>query len=188
MNEKVSALADSEMQAEEAMDEIVSMLSDKEAMQAWRDYQLIGDAMRSAPNLDSAFTARLMLAIEQEPTVLAPNAMPRSVHSSSAKETTASEQHASQKLQHRLPAVWSIAASCAAVLMVGWVLLNQQLQDFTSEQNVQVASTSVQQSDTTKLVANSVEAAAVPLEYLAAHHVSAPSIGSYYIQAASYSE
>jgi len=188
MNEKVSALADGEMQAQEVSDEIALLLSDKEAMQAWRDYQLIGDAMRGSSNLGAAFTARLMSAIDQEPTVLAPNAMPRTIHSTSAIETITDKTPAPQKIQDRLPAVWSIAASCAAVLMVGWVLLNQQLQDFSSGQSVQVAARAVQQADATKLVTSPVEAPAVPLEYLAAHHVSAPSVGSYYIQAASYSE
>lgn len=188
MNEKVSALADGEMQAQEATNEIASMLSDKEAMRAWRDYQLIGDAMRGEANLDNTFTARLMLAIEQEPTILAPNAMPRSAHSTLAKETKAVNERVPQKIQDRLPAVWSIAASCAAVLMVGWVLFNQQQQDFTSGQSVQVAASGVQATDATNLDANSVDTSAAPLEYLAAHHVSAPSVGSYYIQTASYSE
>lgn len=188
MNEKVSALADGEIEGQEATNELALMLSDKAAMQAWRDYQRIGDAMRGSANLNDAFTARLMLAIEQEPTVLAPNAMPRTLHSTSAKETAVEKNHTVQKIQDRLPAVWSIAASCAAVLMVGWVLLNQQLQDFSSGQSVQVAARAVQQADPTKLVTSPAEAPAVPLEYLAAHHVSAPSVGSYYIQAASYSE
>jgi len=187
MSEKVSALADGEMQTQEAMSEIASMLSDKEKMRVWSDYQLIGDAMRGEANLGSSFSARLMLAIEQEPTILAPNAMPRNVHANVAKQTSVANENVPQKLQDRLPVVWSIAASCAAVLMVGWVLLNQQQQDFTSGQSVQVAN-SAQLNDVTSLVVNSGDTSAAPLEYLAAHHVSAPSVGSYYIQAASYSE
>lgn len=222
MSEQISTLLDGELPVENFSKELNSLLGNKKSQQLWRNYQLIGDAMRDVPQLSDDFTARLMEKIELEPTVLAPSALPRVMPQS--------VQHHKSTLS--LP--WAMAASCAAVLMVGWALVNQQWQAtpeaamglaaVTTPQRTQPAvpvqtaavqvPMSVAQSNqenmqivevvdhnkstraTEKVAQQSVNSDVVaeesapiaPLEYLAAHHATAPSVGSYYIQTASYSE
>jgi sigma-E factor negative regulatory protein RseA len=66
-------------------------------------------------------------------------------------------------------AAWSIAASVAAVMFVGWVVLQQQVHN-----NVNAAPAQIAQN--------------VASEYVLAHQSMAPSSTAYYIQPASYSE
>jgi sigma-E factor negative regulatory protein RseA len=221
MSEQISTLSDGELTEENFSRELQSLLGNKKFQQAWRDYQMIGDAMRGTPALSEDFTARLMEKLEQEPTVLAPSALPR------AKQQSATHKKA------KLPVAWSMAASCAAVLLVGWAMVNQHwqadpqaaLQLAVSQEvnapintsanvvqtQVSLENPNLNEDDTqsTKIVktsdqslvapANQVvnntaggadadEASIAPLEYLAAHHASAPSVGSYYLQNASFSE
>ncbi len=200
MNEHFSALVDGEAEASDERIEISSIILDKSALQTWHDYQTIGDAMRGYPKLDSDLTLRIMQSIELEPTVLAPNAMPKLTHPT-LQETAENASNISQivKKFEKFPVIWSVAASCAAVLAVSWVLFNQQLNQDQSAFNIQASNTSTQKNNAQGVVAttekdikdstkNSLEVAAAPLEYLQAHHVSAPSVGSYYIQSASFSE
>lgn len=215
MSEQISTLSDGELAEENFSRELQSLLGNKKSQQVWRDYQMIGDAMRGVPSLQDNFTARLMEKIELEPTVLAPSALPR------AKQRTAAHKNTA------LPAAWSIAASCAAVLVVGWAMVNQQWQA-APEAGLQLAATQAIQPSTisvqTTLDQRSVEASQgnpvaqaadvrklsktdsptqqvavagmaveedapiAQLEYLAAHHASAPSASAYYLQTASYSE
>jgi sigma-E factor negative regulatory protein RseA len=201
MSEQISTLLDGELAQGDFSKEISAVLSNKKAMQTWRDYQVIGDAMRQTPALSEGFTAKLMEKIELEPTVLAPNALPRIKH----------KAHTSQKKSgYRLPVVWSMAASCAAVLVVGWAMVNQQWQSGAEVAPMALAQTPVQATQVAQsqpapisqpvVAKNQAPSAAVttqvaeadisdaPMEYLAAHHASAPSISSYYIQSASFSE
>lgn len=184
MSEQISTLLDGELPVENFSKELNSLLGNKKSQQLWRDYQLIGDAMRDVPQLSDDFTARLMEKIELEPTVLAPSALPRV------------KPQATQHPKSTLSFPWAMAASCAAVLMVGWALVNQQWQAtpeaamglaaVTTPQRTQPA-VPVQKSVNPDVVAEE-SAPIAPLEYLAAHHATAPSVGSYYIQTASYSE
>lgn len=219
MSEQISTLLDGELPVENFSKELNSLLGNKKSQQLWRDYQLIGDAMRDVPQLSDDFTARLMEKIELEPTVLAPSALPR--------VKPQSVQHHKSTLS--LP--WAMAASCAAVLMVGWALVNQQWQAMpeaamdlatvtttqhtvpvqtatvqvpmdvaqSNQENMQIvevvdhnkstrATEKVAQQSATADVVAEESAPIAPLEYLAAHHATAPSVGSYYIQTASYSE
>lgn len=177
MNEQVSALTDDEVAAEDVEHIITVMQSNKQAAEAWSHYHLIGDVMRGAANPDSLklntdevfglnFKHKLMQKIELEPTVLSPNAA--LAHHQNA---TPSEQQHSRKM----PVVWSVAASFAAVLMVGWMVLHQQAQTGQALAPVEVA-------------LNSSSEKTVPTEYLMAHQASAPSASSYYIQSVGYSE
>ena len=218
MSEQISTLLDGELAREDFSKEISAVLSNKKAMQTWRDYQTVGDVMRAAPSLSESFTARLMDKIELEPTVLAPNALPR------AKPIASKAQ---EKSARRLPMMWSMAASCAAVLVVGWAMVNQSWQAapqtapevatmqlaqgsdaqpqhiLTAQRmNASIAATSVatsedtasdkktahQQSEQPVIAMAETGASDAPMEYLAAHHASAPSISSYYIQTPSFSE
>lgn len=162
MSEQISALMDDEIAVEDAGHLIASMQSSRLAAESWSCYHLIGDAMRGDQVLSKNFKQDLMRKLEQEPTVLAP----KSAHS--AAETVA-------ELKDKLPVKWSIAASFAAVMAVGWMAI-QQIQPANEVARVAVAQTeSAGQSE-------------IPAEYLAAHQFSAPSASSYYIQSVSYAE
>jgi sigma-E factor negative regulatory protein RseA len=69
----------------------------------------------------------------------------------------------------KIAAGWSIAASFAAVMVVGWMVMQQQTQSGDELAPVEVAQS-------------------IPAEYLTAHQASAPSASSYYIQSVSYAE
>ena len=167
MSEQISALMDDEIAVEDAVHLIASMQSSRMAAESWSCYHLIGDAMRGDYVLSKNFKQDLMRKLDQEPTVLAPkSAPPKSVHS--AAETVA-------ELKDKLPVKWSIAASFAAVMAVGWVAM-QQIQPANQIARIEVAKV------------QSTDQSAIPAEYLAAHQFSAPSASSYYIQSVSYAE
>jgi sigma-E factor negative regulatory protein RseA len=205
MSEYISALADGEIDQDENAALIGAMLQNKKSMQAWREYQLIGDVMRNDQLLSVDFTQNFMQKLEQEPTVLSPNAILRqSVKTPNGAmpevnahvEKMAGNMHP-RNMHHseRLPVFWSVAASCAAVMVVGWVLLNQQIKEekavsgMTVAQNTQAVQSTVAPANVSATAPTTPqEYLAIPPEYLAAHQHSAPSASSYYIQTASYSE
>lgn len=156
MNEQLSALMDDEIEVEDALHLIAATQSTKHLSDAWGHYHLIGDAMRGAPVLSSDFKQSLMQKIDLEATVLSPNAALKSVPNS---VTTS---------KNKLPATWSIAASVAAMMVVGWMVVNQETQ-VDDLSNVEVAQS-------------------IPTEYLMAHQATVPSTSSYYIQPVSYAE
>ena len=167
MNEQISALLDDQIAAEDAAHIIQAIESNQQAANAWSQYSLIGDAMRGNVILSQQFKQNLMQKIEMEATVLAPN--------------SALVSHIAEiKHRRKVPAAWSIAASFAAVMVVGWMVLNQQTQSGHDVAPVEVA------------LAVTTQAPAIdqgiPAEYLSAHQASAPSSSSYYIQNASYKE
>ncbi len=162
MSEQISALMDDEIAVEDAVHLIASMQSSRLAAESWNCYHLIGDAMRGDPVLGKNFKQDLMRKLDQEPTVLAP-------------KSALSNVEKVAELKEKLPVKWSIAASLAAVMAVGWVAM-QQIQPSNEIVRMEVAK------------AESVEQAAIPAEYLAAHQFSAPSASSYYIQSVSYAE
>jgi sigma-E factor negative regulatory protein RseA len=162
MNEQISALIDDEMSAADAAHIITAIQSSKAAADAWSQYHLIGDAMRGTDVLSADFKQNLMQQLALEPTVLSPQPL---TENAAAVLTP----------HHKLPVAWSIAASFAAVMVVGWVALQQQ----THTDNALT---------TTSVAQNAAAEAAIPAEYLLAHQATAPSGSAYYIQAVSYSE
>lgn len=162
MSEQISALMDDEIELEDALHVVASLQSSRHNAEAWSCYHLIGDAMRGNALLGADFKHNLMLKIEQEPTVLAPNAI-----------QTNGEKVAGFK--DKLPATWSIAASFAAVMVVGWMAMHQQVQSDNVMPAMEVA-----QVDTVEQ--------AIPSEYLMAHRSSVPSTSSYYIQTVNYAQ
>lgn len=163
MSEQISALMDDEIAIEDAEHLISSIHTSRQASQTWHQYHLIGDAMRGDVALGASFKQKLMQKIEQEPTVLAPSA-----------SKVASRKKTTEVLKDKLPASWSIAASVAAVMVVGWLTLQQQTQPNPA------AALEVAQVTTTN--------ESIPNEYLMAHQSLAPSTSSYYIQPVNYSE
>jgi sigma-E factor negative regulatory protein RseA len=76
-----------------------------EALDAWRTYHLISDAMRDSRVLSPGFAARLAQRLEAEPTVLAPQR---------------------SRAESRTWFALSAAASFAAVALVGWLAFAPQ--------------------------------------------------------------
>lgn len=72
MNEKLSALMDSELASAEADALVQALKSDPALQQNWHVYHLVGDSLRKLPQLSSTFDALLTQRLASEPTVLAP--------------------------------------------------------------------------------------------------------------------
>jgi sigma-E factor negative regulatory protein RseA len=106
MKERLSQLMDGELDDRSAAEVIESLGRDRYAVEAWRTYQLISDAMRDSRVLSADFTARVSARLAAEPTVLAPRAM--------------------RPEPRRWFAVSAAAASLAAVGLVGWMALGPQ--------------------------------------------------------------
>lgn len=160
MNEQISALIDDEIAVDDASHLISAVQSNKQASEAWGHYHLIGDAMRGATVFNPDFKQNLMQKIESEATVLSPNAALTGHNDGPKKQTEA---------KGKISTGWSIAASFAAVMVVGWMVMHQQTQSGNELAPVDVAQS-------------------IPAEYLMAHQASAPSASSYYIQSVSYAE
>jgi sigma-E factor negative regulatory protein RseA len=146
MKEQISALMDDELDLDDSAHLFTAVKKDDELETCWATYHLIGDAMRGNPMMKPGFKQQLMARIANEPAVLAPR---------NIKQT-------------RKPAVWSIAASVAAVTFVGWMVLQQQ-GTATSESPIEIAQH-------------------IPSEYLHAHQAVVPSNSAYFIQPVTYAE
>lgn len=106
MSEEISALMDGELDAHARRGRYTELTRGGEALEAWRRYHLIGDALRDTPPLSTGFAPRLAARLAQEPTVLAPNG---------------SEESARPHWR-----ALSIAASLAAAALVGWMAFAPQ--------------------------------------------------------------
>lgn len=105
MKDRISQLMDGELDGQATEAALRVLRSDGEALEAWRIYHLISDAMRDTPLLSASFQARVAERLAAEPTVLAP-----------------------QRSTPRPPMVWAAAASVAAVGLVGWLAFAPQPQ------------------------------------------------------------
>jgi sigma-E factor negative regulatory protein RseA len=101
---RLSELMDGELDDKSAADVLQALASDREAVDTWRTYQLISDAMRQSRLLSEGFTARVSARLATEPTVRAPRAAVPIL----------------QRESRRWVAL-SAAASLAAVAFVGWM-------------------------------------------------------------------
>lgn len=105
MKDRISELMDGELEDRAAADAIAACGRGGEALDTWRTYHLISDAMRDTRMLSAGFSARLAERLAAEPTVLAPQrARPES----------------------RTWFTLSAAASFAAVGLVGWLAFAPQ--------------------------------------------------------------
>lgn len=154
MKEQISALMDDELGHDGYEYLFTAVKRDNELGECWSTYHLIGDAMRGNPMTRSDFTERVMQRIAAEPAVLAPRNIRR----------------------ERRPVMWSVAASAAAVMFVGWMTLQQTPGDS------QAPAIEIAQAQPAPQAPN------IPSEYLYAHQSVAPSSSSYFIQPAAYSE
>jgi sigma-E factor negative regulatory protein RseA len=108
MKDRISSLMDGELDDRSAAQLIDTLGRDREAVEAWRSYHLIGDAMRDTRLLSPGFTSRLSEKLAAEPTVVAPRRIPAE--------------------PRRWFAPLPVAASLAAVALVGWVAFNSPQQ------------------------------------------------------------
>jgi|CXWL01.1.fsa_nt_gi sigma-E factor negative regulatory protein RseA len=107
MKERISELLDGELESREAAGPLDALRSEGEARDTWRNYHLIGDAMRDTRILTPGFASRVASRLAQETTVMAP-----------ARRAATPQRQRWQFL--------SAAASLAAVAMVGWVAFAPQ--------------------------------------------------------------
>lgn len=157
MKDQLSALIDGEFDVEDSEHLIMSAKSGGELKSCWTHYHLIGDVMRGEVNMGLNFSHRVMQALETEPTVLAPNS------------ASALPQDSAARAPYKSSKLWSLAASVAAVMFVGVMVLQNQLNAPEELSPVEIAQS-------------------VPTEYLQAHRAAAPSSAAYYIQTASFTE
>jgi sigma-E factor negative regulatory protein RseA len=145
MNENISRLVDGELSDAE-FERCCAELKSRDAMNTWMCYHVIGDHLRGAQGGSTRFSSRFAAALAAEPTVLAPP--PLRVRSQPATFA------------------WAVAATLAAVTVVGWTAFSM----------VEVPPTAVAKARE----ATSVRAAEVrapiegPNEYLLAHQEYSP--------------
>ena len=156
MKDQLSALMDGEFDTESSEHLITSVKSGGELKSCWTHYHLIGDAMRGEVRMSRDFSHRVMSALDAEPARLAVYGQNQA-------------QISSKQSSYNTPKFWSVAASVAAVMFVGVMVLQQQI-----NQPEVLAPVEIAQS--------------VPTEYLQAHQAAAPSNAAYYIQTANYTE
>lgn len=109
MKAKISALMDGELPEPDSAEPLRALRDDEgEALETWRRYHLIGDALRDTSALSSGFSARLLARLAAEPTVLSPASVPP------------------RPEQRRRWVALSAAASLAAISMVGWLAFAPQ--------------------------------------------------------------
>ena len=102
MKTRISALMDGELESHEIAETLRALRHSPEMRSEWCDGQLIGAALRHERGLEFDVTARVMAAIDMDPTVLAPKP--------------------GRAIDWRRPAL-ALAASAAGVAVVAWLAL-----------------------------------------------------------------
>ncbi len=72
MKTRISALMDGELEQHEVVETLQALRRNVELRTEWRDGHLIGAALRGERRLDFDVAARVMSALDMEPTVMAP--------------------------------------------------------------------------------------------------------------------
>lgn len=103
MSARISALMDGELEGHELDDALRSLRKEESLRREWGDYHRIGAALRRELSPDVDIAARVMSALDREPTVLAP-----------ARRSSVVE---------RIRPLAAFAASAAGVVLVAWVAL-----------------------------------------------------------------
>lgn len=118
MNERISRLMDGELEGAEA-EAAYRELKQPDGVETWVCYHVVGDALRRTGGSMPGFSERFAARLGAEPTVIAPH----------ARQT------------HRLPFVWAVAATAAAVMVVGWVAVSTLDPQPTAMANAREAAT-----------------------------------------------
>jgi len=113
MKKQLSALIDGEVEIDDSEHVITAMKSNEQVKDAWKHYHLIGDAIRGDTDMQPGFSAKVLQALETEPTVLVIN-----------KQT---QRPSVSKRSVKTPVFWSVAASVAAVMFVGLMVFELEL-------------------------------------------------------------
>jgi len=143
MNEQISRLMDGEIEASE-MERACAALKDDAAMATWTCYHTIGDALRGETTVTGNVGDAVRRKLTGEPTVVAPR---RSAHAGPASWA------------------WAVAASVAAVSVVGWTAYS--VIDATPAGFAKAG-----EAGTMRAV--QMRAVTVPADYLLAHQEYAP--------------
>ena len=178
MKNQLSALIDGEFDIERSEHLITSAKSGRELKNTWASYHLIGDAMRGDVSLRQDFTSRVMMALEAEPTALM-----LKVALDNAQNVDNVAAIVTKKSVYKPSGFWSVAASLAAVMFVGVILLQQQF-----NKPAPVIVVKAEQPAKVEALAPIEIAQSIPTEYLQAHQAAAPTSAAYYIQDASFVE
>jgi sigma-E factor negative regulatory protein RseA len=147
MKTRISALMDGELESHEIAETLRELRRNGDLRSEWCDCQLIGAALRGERELGIDVTARVMSALEQEPTVMAP----------ASKRRT----------EWQRPAL-ALAASAAGVALVAWLALAPGGEAVPARQAVLAF------AKQGSMVANSQSTPRLQ-EYLVAHQAYAPS-------------
>lgn len=163
MRTKVSALMDGELETHECSGVLRALNGDAALRDEWREFQLVGDALRREYGLEIDIGARVMSALAAEPTVLAPHRAPAASSSRWARPALA------------------LAASLAGVAVVGWVALAPGVSPL-GDGGAQLAQAPKQDPVRVAQQAAPVAPAAAAIEdrlheYLVAHQAHAPTGG-----------
>jgi sigma-E factor negative regulatory protein RseA len=109
MKSKISALMDSELDARELHEPLCALGEDGDARESWRTYHLISDALHGGALLSANCAPRVAQRLAREPALIAP--LPSAIRPP-------------ERARWFVPS--ALAASVAAVALVGWVALAPQ--------------------------------------------------------------
>lgn len=109
MKAKISALMDGELDARELQEPLAALQQDTGARDAWRTYHLISDALQGRALLSTDCLQRVAARLAEEPVLVAPHPGPI---------------RAPERARWFVPS--ALAASLAAVALVGWVAFAPQ--------------------------------------------------------------
>ena len=170
MKDQLSALVDGELETSNALHLITAIKAGGEMNEYWSHYHSIGDVMRGDTYFKQGFSARVMSLLESESTVI-PLKFPKTINLSDHQQKDDSKSKLLENLSSRFHfnKYWSIAASVAAVMFVGLMVLQLQLNNADDLVPVEIAQSG-------------------SMEYLQAHQEAAPSGSAYYIQNASFKD
>ena len=142
MNEKISRLMDGD--ADEAeLEQVCHACAHGDAMDTWVCYHVIGDVLRGSRTLAPGFAGRFAALLANEATVLAPQ----------------------PRMTHRLNVTWALAATVAAVAVVGWTAVSLTDAPTTALARAREAS---------DVHAAQLRQQTVPADYLLAHQEYSP--------------
>lgn len=170
MKEQLSALIDDELDTEHSQFIVSSIMAGGALKKDWDTYHLIGDVMRGDFQTHNDMTSRIMQEIANEPVSIAPASVAQSKQ---------------RRLSSYLPSAWSVAASCAAVMLVAYVAIQQQ--SMVSDQNTMAGAqlAALDSRSNAKSMSSVDVVERIPSEYLTAHQDLAPN-GAHYIQLVAY--
>lgn len=148
MKTRISALMDGELEQHEVAETLQALRRSEELRCEWCDGQVIGAALRGERGLAFDVTARVMSAIEMEPTVMAP---------------------APGRREGWQRPLLALAASAAGVAVVGWLALAP------GDGGVPAANGNLAGAGQAPVVVAQTQATPRLQEYLVAHQAYAPS-------------